>query len=46
MPVIGLLAAAHIQPGHRDRLLAAGATGVAQTFRDAEEITRRLLAAR
>jgi HAD superfamily hydrolase (TIGR01509 family) len=42
MPVIGLLAAAHIQPGHRDRLIAAGATDVAETFKAAEEITRRL----
>ena len=43
MPVVGLLDAAHIQPGHRDCLMAAGATDVAATFKEAERITRRLL---
>lgn len=45
MRVIGLLAASHIQPGHRERLLAAGAHHVASTFDDAQQITRGLLAA-
>jgi HAD superfamily hydrolase (TIGR01549 family) len=43
MAAVGLLAARHIQPGHRDRLLAAGALHVAETFKEAEEITWRLL---
>jgi HAD superfamily hydrolase (TIGR01509 family) len=43
MTVIGLLAAQHIQPGHADRLRAAGAHHVARTFKDAERITRALL---
>jgi HAD superfamily hydrolase (TIGR01509 family) len=43
MTAIGLLAAKHIQPGHRDRLMAAGALHVAATFKEAEEITWRLL---
>jgi beta-phosphoglucomutase-like phosphatase (HAD superfamily) len=45
MRVIGLLAASHIQPGHRERLLAAGAHHVASTFDEAQQITRGLLAA-
>jgi HAD superfamily hydrolase (TIGR01509 family) len=45
MAVIGLLAASHIQVGHRERLRSAGAHHVASTFKEAEEITRRLLAA-
>jgi HAD superfamily hydrolase (TIGR01509 family) len=43
MTAIGLLAAKHIQRGHRERLAAAGATHVAETFKEAEEITWRLL---
>lgn len=46
MTVIGLLAAKHIQAGHRERLASAGAHHVAGTFKEAETITRRLLAAR
>ena len=46
MTVIGLLAAKHIQAGHRERLASAGAHHVAETFKEAETITRRLLAAR
>jgi len=46
MTVIGLLAAKHIQAGHRERLASAGAHHVAGTFKEAEIITRRLLAAR
>ena len=44
MTVIGLLAASHIQRGHGERLRAAGARHVAATFKEAEAITRRLLA--
>lgn len=44
MTVIGLLAGSHIQPGHGKRLEAAGAHRLATTFRDAEAITRHLLA--
>jgi HAD superfamily hydrolase (TIGR01509 family) len=43
MTVIGLLAASHIRDGHAARLEAAGAHYVAQTFADAENITRALL---
>jgi HAD superfamily hydrolase (TIGR01509 family) len=46
MTVIGLLAAKHIQAGHRERLASAGAHHIAATFKEAETITRRLLAAR
>jgi HAD superfamily hydrolase (TIGR01509 family) len=45
MTVIGLLAGAHIQPGHDQRLRRAGAHHVAGTFKEAEQITRNLLAA-
>jgi HAD superfamily hydrolase (TIGR01509 family) len=45
MTVIGLLAASHIQSGHRERLRAAGAHHVASTFAEVERITRELLAA-
>jgi beta-phosphoglucomutase-like phosphatase (HAD superfamily) len=45
MTVIGLLAASHIQDGHHERLRAAGAHHVASTFKEAEQITRELLAA-
>jgi hypothetical protein len=45
MTVIGVLAASHIQAGHGERLRAAGARFVASTFKEAEEITHRLLAA-
>ena len=41
--VIGLLAASHIRDGHDARLKAAGAHYVAQTFAEAETITRALL---
>ena len=44
MTVIGILAGSHIQPHHRKRLGAAGAEHIAQSFVEAEEITRRLLA--
>ncbi len=44
MTVIGLLAGAHIQPGHGERLLATGAHRLASTFAEAEAITRHLLA--
>ena len=44
MTVIGVLAASHIQPDHRERLSAAGAEHIVQSFVEAEEITRRLLA--
>ncbi len=44
MTVIGMLAGAHIQPGHGERLRVAGACRLAGTFREAEAITRHLLA--
>ena len=44
MAVIGLLAGSHIRPGHRDRLVAAGANFVAADFGQAEHITAQLLA--
>ena len=43
MTVIGLLAASHIRDGHAVRLRAAGAHYVAQTFAEAERITRTLI---
>jgi HAD superfamily hydrolase (TIGR01509 family) len=43
MTVIGLLAASHIRDGHAAQLEAAGAHYVAQTFAEAEKITRILL---
>jgi len=45
MTVIGLLAGAHIQPGHDQRLRRAGAHHVAGTFKEAEQLTREVLAA-
>lgn len=45
MPVIGLLAASHIRDGHGERLRAAGAHYVVQSFADAATITRRLISA-
>jgi HAD superfamily hydrolase (TIGR01509 family) len=45
MTVIGILAASHIQRDQRARLCAAGAQHVAQSFAEAEAITRRLVAA-
>ena len=45
MMVIGILAASHIQRDQRDRLGSAGARHVAQSFEEAEAITRRLFAA-
>ena len=44
MRVIGLLAASHIQDGHRQRLMKAGAQHVAASFAEAEAITRTFLA--
>jgi len=44
MTVIGLLAASHIQEGHRERLAATGAHYVADTFQEATDITRAVLA--
>jgi len=41
MTVIGLTAAAHIRDGDRERLLAAGAHDVADTFEAATAMTRR-----
>ncbi len=43
MTVIGLLAASHIQPDHGARLAAAGAHFVAESFAEAESITRQWL---
>jgi beta-phosphoglucomutase-like phosphatase (HAD superfamily) len=45
MTVIGLLAGAHIQPGHDQHLRRAGAHHVALTFKEAEQFTREVLAA-
>ena len=45
MTVIGLLAASHIQPDHGARLTAAGAHFVAESFAEAETVTRRWLSA-
>jgi HAD superfamily hydrolase (TIGR01509 family) len=45
MTVVGILAASHIQPDQRARLCSAGARHVAQSFAEAEAITRRLFAA-
>jgi HAD superfamily hydrolase (TIGR01509 family) len=45
MTVIGILAASHIQEGQQERLRSAGARYLAQSFEEAEAITRRLLAA-
>ena len=44
MAVIGILAASHIQPGQGERLRSAGARHVAQSFEEAEAITRWLVA--
>ena len=43
MRVIGVLAASHIQDGHREELLKAGAHHVVASFAEAEAITRDLL---
>ncbi len=45
MTVIGVLAASHIGNGHGERLRAAGAHYVAESFSDAGEITRKLIGA-
>jgi HAD superfamily hydrolase (TIGR01509 family) len=45
MTVIDLLAGAHIQSGHDQRLRRAGAHHVALTFKEAEQFTREALAA-
>lgn len=44
MTAIGLLAACHIQPGHGERLRAAGASHVVETFEEAEPTVSKLLA--
>jgi len=44
MTAIGLLAASHIQPGHAKRMRNAGAHHIARTYREVEQITRRLIA--
>lgn len=44
MTVVGLLAASHIQVGHRERLCSAGAHHVAATFEDAKAMTGDILA--
>ena len=44
MTVVGLTAASHIRDGHGARLADAGAHHVAATFREAEEMTRGILA--
>lgn len=44
MTAIGLLAASHIAPGHEARLRSAGAHHVVRDYREAEAVTRRLLA--
>lgn len=46
MHAIGLLAGSHIQPGHAERLDAAGAHRVVEGFAAAEPIVRAFLAAR
>ena len=43
MSVIGLTAASHIQSGHSERLLAAGAHSVAATFEDVKTLTGKFL---
>jgi HAD superfamily hydrolase (TIGR01509 family) len=43
MLVVGLLAASHMRPQHRSRLVSAGAHFIAATFEEATEITRRLI---
>ena len=43
MTVIGLLAGSHIQEGHRDRLSAAGAHHVVDTFAQAKVVTEDIL---
>jgi hypothetical protein len=45
MTAIGLVAASHIGPGHRERLAAAGAHHVAGSFSEVTAITREILAA-
>ena len=43
MSVIGLTAASHIQKGHSEHLLAAGAHSVAATFEDVRALTGKFL---
>jgi hypothetical protein len=43
MTVIGLMAASHMRPEHRQGLVSAGAHFIAATFKDAADITRRLI---
>jgi beta-phosphoglucomutase-like phosphatase (HAD superfamily) len=43
MIVIGLMAASHMRPEHRQRLVLAGAHFIAATFEEATDITRRLV---
>ena len=44
MTAIGFLGASHIGPGHAERLRAAGAHYIAESYAAAERITRRLVA--
>lgn len=44
MTAIGLLAGAHIRPGHRERLLEAGARHVVESFAEATPLVCALLA--
>ncbi len=43
MTAIGFLGASHIGPGHAERLRAAGAHYIAESYAAAESITRRLV---
>jgi HAD superfamily hydrolase (TIGR01509 family) len=43
MTVIGLMAASHMRPEHRQSLISAGAHFIAATFEEAGHITRRLI---
>ena len=43
MTVVGLMAASHMRPEYRQRLVAAGAYFIAATFEEATDITRRLV---
>jgi HAD superfamily hydrolase (TIGR01509 family) len=43
MTVVGLMAASHMRPEHRQRLVSAGAHFIAATFEEATNITSRLI---
>ncbi len=43
MTVIGLLAAAHIQDGHSEKLISQGADHIATTYQEVSEVMRRFL---